>query len=187
MLAGNALVADAAAAKNPVVTIKTSMGTITAELFADKAPLSTKNFIDYAKAGYFDGTIFHRVIGNFMIQGGGMDATLTPKPGQRRPIKNEADNGIKNTRGTLAMARTSAPDSATAQWFINVKDNGFLDHRGKTPQGYGYAVFGKVTEGMDVVDRIKEVPTGNRGTHQDVPTDDVTIESVTIEGVTAKE
>jgi cyclophilin family peptidyl-prolyl cis-trans isomerase len=197
MLTSDALGADAAAAKNPVVTIKTSMGAITAELFADKAPVSTKNFLEYAKAGYFDGTIFHRVIGNFMIQGGGMDATLKPKAGQRGPIKNEADNGIKNTRGTLAMARTSAPDSATAQWFINVKDNGFLDHRDETPQGYGYAVFGKVTEGMDVVDAIKEVPTGNRDMYQDVPTDDVTIQTVTIEsnsidgvtvdGVTAKE
>lgn len=178
--AGAAGAEEKAAAKNPVVTIKTSMGTIKAELNADKAPISTQNFVEYAKAGFYDGTIFHRVIPNFMIQGGGMDAELNPKPGQRGPIKNEAANGLKNKRGTLAMARTSAPDSATAQFFINVKDNGFLDHRNKTPQGYGYAVFGKVTEGMDVVDKIKEVSTGNRGMYQDVPVDTVTIESVTV-------
>lgn len=186
LVASNAVAADEAPAKaaesekNPVVTIQTSMGTITAELFADKAPISTKNFIDYAKSGFYDGTVFHRVIANFMIQGGGLDAELNPRPGQRTPIKNEADNGLKNERGTLAMARTNAPDSATAQFFINVKDNGFLDHRSKTPQGYGYAVFGKVTSGMDVVDKIKEVPTGNVGMHQDVPKSPVTIESVTV-------
>ncbi len=179
-VATGVLAADDKAAKNPTVLIKTSMGDITVELNAEKAPISTKNFVEYTKAGFYDGTIFHRVIPNFMIQGGGMDANLKPKPGQRAPIKNEADNGLKNTRGTLAMARTNAPDSATAQFFINVKDNAFLNHKNKTPQGYGYAVFGKVTEGMDVVDRIKEVPTGNRDMYQDVPTKTVTIESVTL-------
>lgn len=171
---------EKAATKNPTVAIKTSMGTITAELNAEKAPISTQNFVEYAKSGYYDGTIFHRVIPNFMIQGGGLDAELKPKPGQRAPIKNEAANGLKNKRGTLAMARTSAPDSATSQFFINVKNNAFLDHRNNTPQGYGYAVFGKVIEGMDVVDKIKEVPTGNRDMYQDVPIETVTIESVTV-------
>lgn len=180
LAAGVAEAADEKAAKNPTVTIKTSMGDITAELFADKAPVSTKNFIEYAESGYYDGTVFHRVIPNFMIQGGGLDAELNPKPGLRGSIENEADNGLTNDRGTLAMARTSAPDSATSQFFINVKDNAFLNHKNKSPAGYGYAVFGKVTDGMDVVDRIKEVPTGNRGMHQDVPSDPVTIESVTV-------
>jgi len=178
-VAANTLAAEAPA-KNPIVTIKTSMGDITAELYADKAPLSTKNFVDYAKAGYYDGTVFHRVIDGFMIQGGGMDAALNPKPGQKGPIKNEADNGLKNEVGTLAMARTNAPDSATSQFFINVADNAFLDHRNKTPQGFGYAVFGRVTAGMDVVDKIKGVPTGNKGMYQDVPNEAVTIESVTV-------
>ncbi len=181
IVATGAVAADEAPTKNPAATIKTSMGEITVELFADKAPISTKNFIEYAESGYYDGTIFHRVIPNFMIQGGGMDADLKPKPGQRAPIKNEAANGLKNTKGTLAMARTSAPDSATAQFFINVKDNGFLDHRNDSQQGYGYAVFGKVTGGMDVVEKIKEVPTGNRDMYQDVPTKAVTIEGVTVQ------
>lgn len=173
--------AGAATTKNPVVTIKTSMGDIVAELDAKKAPISTKNFVDYAKSGYYDGTVFHRVIENFMIQGGGMDAELNPKPGQKAPIKNEADNGLDNDKYTLAMARTSAPDSATSQFFINVKDNSFLNHRNKTPQGYGYAVFGTVTQGKEVVDKIKDVPTTNKGMYQDVPVEAVTIESVTVQ------
>jgi peptidyl-prolyl cis-trans isomerase B (cyclophilin B) len=172
--------AAAAAPSNPVVKIKTSMGEITAELDAKNAPVSTANFVEYARAGYYDGTVFHRVIPNFMIQGGGMDANLAPKAGARAPIQNEADNGLKNTRGTLAMARTSDPNSATSQFFINVTDNGFLDHRSKVPSQYGYAVFGKVTEGMDVVDRIKAVKTGSKNMMQDVPVDPVVIESVTV-------
>ena len=180
LLATTAAGEDEKSTSNPTVIIKTSKGDVTAELFADKAPVSTRNFIEYAKAGYYDGTVFHRVIPNFMIQGGGMDADLNPKPGQRAPIKNEADNGLRNERGTLAMARTSAPDSATSQFFINVKNNSFLNHKNKTPAGYGYAVFGKVTGGMEVVDVIKEVPTGNREMYQDVPTEAVVIESVTV-------
>lgn len=172
--------APEAATTNPVVKIKTSMGEITAELDAKNAPVSTSNFVEYARSGYYDGTIFHRVIPNFMIQGGGMDANLAPKAGARAPIRNEADNGLKNTRGTLAMARTSDPNSATSQFFINVTDNGFLDHRSKMPSQYGYAVFGKVTEGMDVVDRIKAVKTGNKGMMQNVPVEPVLIESVTV-------
>ena len=172
--------APEAATTNPVVKIKTSMGEITAELDAKNAPVSTSNFVEYARSGYYDGTIFHRVIPNFMIQGGGMDANLAPKAGAREPIRNEADNGLKNTRGTLAMARTSDPNSATSQFFINVTDNGFLDHRSKMPSQYGYAVFGKVTEGMDVVDRIKAVKTGNKNMMQNVPVEPVLIESVTV-------
>jgi len=167
--------------KNPTVTIKTSMGDITAELYADKAPITVKNFIDYAKAGYFDGTVFHRVIPGFMIQGGGMNADLSPKPGTRAPIKNEATNGLKNQNGTLAMARTGVVDSATSQFFINVKDNDFLDHKSATPQGFGYAVFGKVTGGTDVVKKIEGVATSSKGMHQDVPKSPVTIEKVTVD------
>lgn len=170
----------AAESPNPVVVIRTSMGEITAELEATKAPVSTKNFLEYVEAGYYEGTVFHRVIGNFMIQGGGMTADLKPKPGQRGPIENEAHNGLRNVRGTVAMARLRAPDTATSQFFINVKDNAFLDHTAKTPQGYGYAVFGKVIDGMDVVDAIKEVPTTNVGMYQDVPEEPVTIEKVTL-------
>ncbi|MBM4269937.1 MAG: peptidyl-prolyl cis-trans isomerase [Deltaproteobacteria bacterium] len=170
----------AAVQKNPTVTIKTSMGDITAELYADKAPITVKNFIDYAKAGYYDGTVFHRVIPGFMIQGGGMTADLSPKPGTKAPIKNEATNGLKNQDGTLAMARTGVVDSATSQFFINVKDNAFLDHKSATPQGFGYAVFGKVTGGMDVVRKIEGVATGSKGMHQDVPKSAVTIEKVTV-------
>jgi peptidyl-prolyl cis-trans isomerase B (cyclophilin B) len=170
----------AASKKNPVVTIQTSLGTIKAELYPDKAPVTVKNFIEYARAGHYDGTVFHRVIPGFMIQGGGMDASLKEKPGTRAPIKNEAQNGLKNQVGTLAMARTNVVDSATSQFFINVKDNGFLDHKSPSPQGYGYAVFGKVTEGMDIVKKIEGVPTGSQGMHQDVPKTPVTIEKVTV-------
>jgi cyclophilin family peptidyl-prolyl cis-trans isomerase len=169
--------AGAAVAKNPVVVIKTSMGTVKAELYADKAPITVKNFLDYVDGKHYDGTIFHRVINNFMIQGGGFDKDMNEKK-TRAPIKNEASNGLKNTVGTLAMARTPAPDSASAQFFINVKDNAFLDFRDPSPQGIGYAVFGKVIEGMDVVNKIKAVKTGNKGDMGDVPLAPVTIESI---------
>ena len=165
--------------KNPIVVISTSMGDIEAELYADKAPESVKNFLAYAKSGHYDNTVFHRVIKGFMIQGGGMTADMSQKP-TKAPIKNEADNGLKNENLTLAMARTSVVDSATSQFFINVKDNAFLDHKGKTPQGYGYAVFGKVIKGMDVVQKIENVSTGSKGMHQDVPTEPVVIKSVTV-------
>ena len=166
---------------NPVVVLHTSKGDITLELDTAKAPLSTQNFIDYAKAGFYDGTIFHRVIPGFMVQGGGMTADLQPKPGGRPPIKNEAGNGLKNVRGTIAMARTQVVDSATSQFFINVVDNASLDHRDDSAAGYGYAVFGKVTAGMDVVDAIAAVPTGTQGDYQDVPVEPIVIKSVTVE------
>ncbi|MBY0273920.1 peptidyl-prolyl cis-trans isomerase [Candidatus Binatia bacterium] len=165
--------------KNPIVVISTSMGDIEAELYADKAPESVKNFLAYAESGHYNGTVFHRVIKGFMIQGGGMTPDMNQKP-TKAPIKNEADNGLKNLNGTLAMARTSVVDSATSQFFINVKDNAFLDHKSKTPQGYGYAVFGKVISGMDVVQKIENVSTGNKGMHQDVPVEPVVIKSVTV-------
>lgn len=165
--------------KNPIVVISTSMGDIEAELYADKAPETVKNFLAYANDGFYNGTVFHRVIKGFMIQGGGMTPDMQQKP-TKPAIKNEADNGLKNTNGTLAMARTSVVDSATAQFFINVKDNGFLDHKSKTPQGYGYAVFGKVISGMDVVTKIENVSTSSKGMHQDVPSEPVVIKSVTV-------
>ena len=161
-----------------MITIKTNHGDISVELFDEKAPISCENFRQYAKDGHFDGTIFHRVIPNFMIQGGGMDESMTQKP-TRDPIKNEADNGESNKRGTLAMARTMVVDSATSQFFINLSDNNFLDNGSRD---FGYAVFGKVTDGMDVVDAIAAVPTGNRGGHQDVPVEAVQIIEVTIDG-----
>jgi len=162
---------------NPVIVIKTNLGTIEAELFSDKAPITVENFLAYVKAKHYDGTIFHRCIPNFMIQGGGFDAKFNQKP-TRAPIKNEADNGLKNLRGTLAMARTSEVNSATAQFFINLKDNGFLDHGSRD---FGYAVFGKVLKGMDVVDNIAKQPTGAKGVFQkDVPLQDVVIESITV-------
>jgi peptidyl-prolyl cis-trans isomerase A (cyclophilin A) len=169
------VLATGAQAANPVVVLDTSMGAIKIELFEDKAPITVKNFLSYVDDKFYDGTIFHRVIPNFMIQGGGMEPGLKEKRA-KDPIKNESTNGLSNTRGTLAMARTSIPDSATAQFFINVNDNTFLD-RNQARDGVGYAVFGKVIEGMDVVDKIKAVPTGNRGPHQNVPTEDVTIKS----------
>jgi len=159
-----------------MITIKTNHGDISVELFEEKAPISCENFRQYVKDGHFDGTVFHRVIPNFMIQGGGMDESLSPKP-TRDPIKNEADNGEKNVRGTLAMARTGVVDSATSQFFINLNNNDFLNHGGRD---FGYAVFGKVSGGMDVVDAIAAVATGNQGGHQDVPVDAVTISEVTI-------
>jgi len=162
-----------------MVKLNTNFGTITLELFADKAPVTVENFLNYVKDGFYDGTIFHRVINGFMIQGGGMEPGMKEKS-TKAPIKNEADNGLSNQRGTIAMARTMEPHSASAQFFINVKDNTFLDHRSPTPDGWGYAVFGRVVDGMDVVDKIKEVQTGNAGFHQDVPVEDVIIESTEI-------
>lgn len=155
-------------AANPKVIIKTSAGDIEAELFQDKAPISVKNFLEYVSKGHYKGTIFHRVINNFMIQGGGFDKEMNEKP-SGKPIKNEAGNGVKNEMGTLAMARTNVVDSATAQFFINVADNAFLDHTDNTERGFGYAVFGKVTSGMPVVNKIKMAKTGTRGPYQDVP------------------
>jgi len=173
--------AVAAAGKgNPVVLLSTSMGDIKVELFADKAPGTVQNFIDYVNAGYYDGTIFHRVIPGFMIQGGGLTGDMKDKKeGQKAAIKNESSNGLKNETGTLAMARTSAPDSATSQFFINVKDNGFLN-RDTAPDKVGYAVFGKVTEGMDVVRKIEQVKTTTKGMHQNVPVDPVVIKSAKV-------
>ena len=160
--------------------IETDLGDIELELDEKKAPATVKNFVDYAKSGHYNGTIFHRVIDGFMIQGGGFTPDMDQKP-TKAPIRNEAMNGLKNARGTIAMARTMVVDSATSQFFINLVDNGFLDFRNPTPQGFGYAVFGKVTKGMDVVDKIAKVETGNRGMHQDVPVRTVSIKSVTIE------
>lgn len=162
--------------QEPMITIKTNHGDIVVELFEETAPISSENFKQYAKDGFFDGTIFHRVIPNFMIQGGGMTEDMKEKK-TRAPIKNEAKNGEKNERGTLAMARTQVVDSATSQFFINLRDNDFLNNG---PRDFGYAVFGKVTEGMDVVDAIAAVDTGNKGMHQDVPVEPVIIEKVEI-------
>ncbi|MBT6264192.1 MAG: peptidyl-prolyl cis-trans isomerase [Halieaceae bacterium] len=159
--------------------MKTTFGVITLELDAEKAPKTVENFVRYATEGFYDGTIFHRVIDNFMIQGGGFDADMQQKE-SGEPIENEADNGLKNDRGTIAMARTMDPHSATAQFFLNVKDNDFLNHSGKNMQGWGYTVFGKVTAGDDVLDKIRSVETGNKSGHQDVPKDSIVIESVTV-------
>jgi cyclophilin family peptidyl-prolyl cis-trans isomerase len=159
-----------------MITIKTNHGDIIVELLEEKAPISCENFRQYVKDGHFDGTVFHRVIPNFMIQGGGMEEDLSPRS-TRDPIKNEADNGEKNERGTLAMARTGVVDSATSQFFINLNSNDFLNHGGRD---FGYAVFARVSDGMDVVDKIAAVATGSRGGNQDVPLDSVTISEVTI-------
>jgi peptidyl-prolyl cis-trans isomerase A (cyclophilin A) len=159
---------------NPVVIIKTNMGDMTVELFEKEAPVSVENFLQYVDDGHYSGTIFHRVIPGFMIQGGGFDADMKQKS-TRAPIKNEADNRVPNKRGTLAMARTSVVDSATSQFFINVKDNAFLNHTSPDPRGYGYAVFGRVTEGMDIADKIVAVPRGSKGGHEDVPKEPVEI------------
>ena len=158
-------------------TIETSMGSITLELDDAKAPVTVANFLDYAKDGHYDGTIFHRVIDGFMIQGGGFTKAMDQKP-TKTPIKNEAANGLLNKRGTIAMARTMVVDSATSQFFINLVDNDFLNFRAPTPQFFGYAVFGKVTDGMDVVDKIAKVKTGNSGMHQNVPEEPVVIKKV---------
>jgi peptidyl-prolyl cis-trans isomerase B (cyclophilin B) len=160
--------------KPVLVTLATSQGDLTLELYPDKAPVTVANFLQYVKNGYYDGTIFHRVINGFMIQGGGMDAQMNQKPTQA-PIQNEADNGLKNVAYTIAMARTMDPHSATSQFFINVANNVRLDHTGKTPQGWGYAVFGKVIKGQEVVDKIKAVATTTSGMHQNVPAEPVTI------------
>ena len=178
LIAGLALAgSQLALAQN--VKIATSMGDIVVQLDAAKAPKSVDNFVQYVKAGHYNGTVFHRVIDGFMIQGGGMTPDMKEKP-TRAPIPLESRNGLSNVRGTLAMARTNVPDSATAQFFINVKDNAFLD-AARSPDGNGYAVFGKVIEDMDVVDKIRKVQTGSKGMHQDVPVEPVIIKQATIE------
>ncbi len=168
----------------PIVKMETNKGLIIIELNADEAPISTENFLNYARDGFYQQTIFHRVIPNFMIQGGGFTAAMAQKKTQAE-IKNEADNGLKNVRGSLAMARTQVVDSASSQFFVNLADNDFLNHQGKTPNGYGYAVFGQVIEGMEIVDEIAKVHTGTSGHHQDVPTEAVVIEHISIEEPTA--
>jgi peptidyl-prolyl cis-trans isomerase B (cyclophilin B) len=161
------------------VTIATTVGQMTLELDADNAPKTVENFLAYATSGFYDGTIFHRVINNFMIQGGGFTTDMEQKPTQA-PVDNEANNGLKNERGTIAMARTQDPHSATAQFFINVQDNDFLNHTGENMQGWGYTVFGKITQGEDVLDKIRCVQTGSQGGHQDVPTEPIIIESISV-------
>ena len=181
--AENNNVAEVEQQKEKVMTeviIKTSLGDINLELNNEKAPITVENFISIAESGYYEGTIFHRVINDFMIQGGGLTSDMSNKSSGTSPIQNEANNGLSNDRGTIAMARTMDPHSATSQFFINHKDNGFLNHTGETSQGWGYAVFGVVTDGMDVVDQIAEVATGSSGAYQDVPQEVITIESVVI-------
>ena len=163
-----------------MVIIRTTFGDITLELDAEKAPKTVANFLQYAEDGFYDGTIFHRVIDNFMIQGGGFEPNMDQKP-CGEPVENEADNGLKNDHGTIAMARTMDPHSATAQFFINVKDNDFLNHSGKNMQGWGYTVFGKVTNGHDVLDKIRVLSTTTKAGMQDVPEEDVIIESVEVD------
>jgi peptidyl-prolyl cis-trans isomerase B (cyclophilin B) len=163
-----------------MVTMRTTFGEIKLALDEERAPKTVANFLAYARAGHYDGTIFHRVIDNFMVQGGGFDTSMKQKPAGE-PIENEADNGLSNDYGTIAMARTMEPHSATAQFFINVKDNDFLNHSSKSMQGWGYCVFGKVVEGEEVLEKIRAVPTTSRGGHQDVPVDTVIIESVTVD------
>ena len=171
--------AGPALADNPKVQMETTEGTITIELYPDKAPKSVENFLAYVDEGYYDGTVFHRVIDGFMIQGGGFTGELQKKP-TKDAIENEADNGLKNERGAISMARTGDPHSATSQFFINHKDNDFLNHSGKNPRGWGYAVFGKVTDGMEVVDKIATTPTGGKGPFpKDVPQSTIVIEKVT--------
>ncbi len=171
-----AAAAETVADKNPMVVLETSMGNIKIELFADKAPETVKNFLSYVDDKHYDGTVFHRVMDGFMIQGGGMEPGLKEKK-TKAPIKNESSNGLQNQLGTIAMARTADPDSASAQFFINVKDNAPLNRRGNRPEEAGYCVFGKVIEGMDTVDKIKGVATGNRGGHMNVPLQDVVVKS----------
>ncbi len=168
-----------AAGRQPMVKLQTSLGDIVLELNPEKAPATVANFLQYVKDGHYDGTIFHRVINGFMIQGGGFDAQMNQKT-TRAPIKNEADNGLTNDAYTIAMARTAVPDSATSQFFINVADNKNLNHTGKNPAGWGYAVFGKVVQGKDVVDKIKAVTTATKGFHGDVPVEPVTIIKATV-------
>ena len=162
-----------------MITFRTNMGDFSVELDFDKAPNTANNFLQYARDGFYNGTIFHRVIDGFMVQGGGMDSDMKQKTG-RAPIENEADNGLKNEIGTLAMARTGDPHSASSQFFVNVADNSFLNHSGKNTQGWGYAVFAKVTDGMDVINQIKSVSTGTRSGHQDVPQDGIEITATVI-------
>ena len=166
---------------HPRVAFDTSKGKIVIELFEDKAPKTVDNFLQYVKSGHFDGTIFHRVIPGFVIQGGGFTADMTQKP-TKPPIQNEADNGLKNARGTLSMARTSDPNSASSQFFINLSDNAALDHKGKSQQGWGYAVFGRVVEGMDVVDQIAQVRTGRKGYFDDVPVEPIVVRKAQVLG-----
>ncbi len=161
-------------AKNPIVIFETTLGKISIELYPEKAPITVQNFVTYVQDGFYDGTIFHRVIPNFVVQGGGFNESFQQKK-TRDNIKNEADNGLKNLRGSLSMARTPNPDSASSQFFINLKDNDFLDFKSKTQQGWGYAVFAQVTAGMDVVDAMAQQATGNRGMHQDVPKTNIVI------------
>lgn len=172
-------IATLAAEKNPVLTLKTTAGNIIVELYPDKAPITVKNFLTYVEAGFYNGTIFHRVIPGFMIQGGGFTSGLTQKK-TLSPIKNEASNGLANRRGTLAMARTGIVDSATSQFFINVADNTFLNYKGSNPRDYGYAVFGTVLDGIDVVDTIVNVPTKSDGYYENVPVDDIIITSIEV-------
>jgi len=162
-----------------MIVFKTNYGDITVELDFEKAPVSSANFLEYAKSGFYDNTIFHRVIDNFMIQGGGFESGLIQKA-NGKPIVNEADNGVVNAIGTLAMARTSDPHSATSQFFVNVSNNTFLNHKNKTSQGWGYAVFGKVTAGMDVLNKIKQCRTTSKSGHQDVPADEIIITATTV-------
>lgn len=164
---------------NPQVIIDTTLGSLTLELDAEKAPVTVENFLSYVSSGHYDNTIFHRVIDGFMIQGGGFSADMKQKK-TNAPIKNEADNGLQNKRGTVAMARTQVVDSATSQFFINVADNNFLDHKGKDAASYGYAVFGKVVEGEETVDAIRKVATGTKGFHQDVPKEPIVINSARV-------
>jgi cyclophilin family peptidyl-prolyl cis-trans isomerase len=179
MFGGEPAAAPAAAKANPRVAFETSLGRFVLELDAAKAPKSVENFLGYVKSGHYDGVIFHRVIAGFMVQGGGFTADMQQKS-TRPPVANEADNGLKNKRGTVAMARTSDPNSATSQFFVNLVDNGFLDHTGKNERGWGYAVFGKVVEGMDVVDKIAAVKTGRKGPMSDVPTETVSIQKASV-------
>lgn len=164
---------------NPRVNVQTNLGSFVITLDNEKAPKSVENFLTYVKEGFFDGTVFHRVIDGFMIQGGGFEPGMKQKQ-THAPIKNEADNGLKNDQYTVAMARTSDPNSATAQFFVNVANNDFLNHSSPTPNGWGYAVFGKVTEGTDVIDKMRAVKTGTRGFHQNVPNDDLIIEKAEV-------
>ncbi len=171
--------APAPTGTNPTVEMRTSLGTMKIELYSEKAPKTVENFLQYARNGFYDGTIFHRVISGFMVQGGGFTPDMSEKE-TRAPIENEASNGLKNVRGSLAMARTGDPHSASSQFFINTVDNAFLDFTAESVQGYGYAVFGQVVEGLETLDAIKRVSTGSRGGHDDVPMDPVVIESVRV-------
>jgi peptidyl-prolyl cis-trans isomerase B (cyclophilin B) len=179
MMTISSVTASAEKNKNPEIILETTKGKIVLQLDVKKAPITVSNFKDYVQSGHYDGTIFHRVIPGFMIQGGGFTPDMRQKP-VKDPIKNEADNGLKNKRGTIAMARTPNPHSATAQFFINTEDNSFLNHKSKDVQGWGYAVFGKVIEGMDVVDSIAKVKTGIKGGHRDVPVEPVVILKATV-------